>query len=216
MKAILILFLSIISFSFCLAQQDDLDAINNTRYQHTLNGMIAFSAWTGANLTAGTIGVLTTKGELQHFFEMNIYFNLINLGIAVPGLISAIKAKRTGLSFEQSVKEVQKVKTLYLVNAALDLTYITAGFLFREVGRNNRHSPQLQNRLRGYGNSFIVQGGFLFLYDLIAFGIHAKNGKRLDAHWSNITVRPYGAYGLGLSVQYQISSNTFSKPFFAF
>lgn len=204
MKKLFALFLFFIFTQFTTAQTS-LDEINETRCKHTLNGMIAFSSWTGANLVAGTVGVLTTKGELQHFFEMNIYFNVINLGLAVPGVIGAIKAKRNGLNFETSVKEVQKIKTVYLVNAALDFTYITAGFLFREIGRNNNNNISLRNRLVGYGNSFIVQGGFLLLYDVIEFGLHTANGKRLDEHWKKISVQPFGAYGLGLSVQYNLS-----------
>lgn len=185
--------------------QTSLDEINQTRCQHSLNGMIAFSSWTGANLIAGTVGVLTTTGETQHFFEMNLYFNAVNLGLAIPGLIGAVKAKRTGLSFKQSVKEMQKVKTVYLVNGVLDLTYITAGFLLREMSFNHSNDIQLKNRLAGYGNSLIVQGGFLLIYDFIKFGVHAINGKRLEEHWDKISVRPYGAYGLGMSFQYNLS-----------
>lgn len=198
---ILLLFVNLYSSK----AQTSLDEINQTRCKHSLNGMIAFSSWTGANLVAGTVGVLTTKGETQHFFEMNLYFNAVNLGLAIPGLIGAVKAKRTGLSFKESVKEVQKVKTVYLVNGVLDLTYITAGFLLREMSRNNSHGIQLKNRLAGYGNSLILQGGFLLIYDFIEFGVHAANGKRLDEHWDKISFRPCGAYGLGMSIQYNLS-----------
>ncbi|WMX14796.1 DUF6992 family protein [Aureispira sp. CCB-E] len=204
MKKMLLLLFIFIIFSPIQAQTS-LDEINQTRCKHTLNGMIAFSSWTGANLIAGTVGVITTRGELQHFFEMNLYFNAINLGLAIPGLIGAVKAKRTGLSFEQSVKEVQKIKTVYLVNGALDFTYITVGFLLREMSKNNRNDIKLSNRLAGYGNSFIVQGGFLLIYDFIEFGVHAINGKRLNEHWDKISISPYGAYGLGMSIQYNFS-----------
>lgn len=208
MKKLCLLFFFLSYFSPVYTQVS-LDEINKTRCQHNLNGMIAFSSWTATNLTVGTIGVLTTQGEWQHFFEMNIYFNLINLGIAVPGLISSIKAKRTGLSFEESVKEVQKVKTTYLVNGVLDFTYISLGFLLREIGKNNYQNIHLHNRLTGYGNSFIVQGGFLLLYDFIAFALHHNNGKRLDAHWKKISFQPSGAYGLGLRIQYKLHETSF-------
>jgi hypothetical protein len=192
--------------------QNSLDDINTIRSKHTLNGMITFSSWTGANLIAGTIGVATTRGEVQHFFEMNLYFNAINVAIAVPGLIAAVKGKTKGLSFEQTVKEVQKVKTVYIVNGVLDLTYITAGFLLREIGRNNSNNIALSNRLLGYGNSFIVQGGFLLLFDFIEFGVHSVNGKRLDEHWKKISFQPYGAFGLGMSLQYNLSHYKQHKP----
>lgn len=199
-------FLFVLAFllSFESISQKSLDDINTTRCRHTLNGMIAFTTWTGANFVAGAVGVATTRGELQHFFEMNIYFNVINLGIAIPGLIGAIKAKPQGLNFEQSIKESQKVKTLFLVNGVLDLTYITAGFLLREIGKNQQDIGA-QNRFLGYGDSFIVQGGFLLLFDFIKFGLHTANGKHLDAHWKNFSFQPYGAYGLGLSVVYNFN-----------
>lgn len=205
-------FIFILCFSLILGcsaiAQNNLDDINKTRTQHSLNGMIAFSSWTGANIVAGTVGVLTTQGEWQHFFEMNLYFNAINVAIAIPGLLGAVKAKSEGLSFEQTVKEGQKAQTVYLVNGVLDLSYITAGFLLREIGNNQNHDPGLQNRLRGYGTSFIVQGGFLLIFDFIKFGLHAKNNKRLDEHWKKLTVTPYGAYGLGLSLNYNLSNSS--------
>jgi hypothetical protein len=210
-KMLLLLFIFITVYNS--PSQTSLDEINQTRCQHTLNGMITFSSWTGANLVVGTVGVLTTKGEMQHFFEMNLYFNAVNLAIAIPGLIGAVKAKRTNLSFEQSVKEMQKIKTVYLVNGVLDFSYITIGFLLREISRNNSHDIQLKNHLAGYGNSFIVQGGFLLIYDFIEYGLHAMNGKRLNEHWDKISIRLYGAYGLGMSVQYKLSHlNTPYQP----
>ena len=202
-----ILFLMFINLlATCSIAQKSLDDINTTRCRHSLNGMIAFSGWTGANLVAGTVGVASTSGELQHFFEMNLYFNAVNLAIAVPGLIGAIKDNPTGLTFERTVKETQKVKTLYLVNGILDFTYITAGFLLRQIGQNYAYDPAIQNRLAGYGDSFIVQGGFLLLFDFIEFGLHAANAKHLDEHWKKISFQPYGAYGLGLSLRYDLSS----------
>jgi len=191
------------------AQDVTLDEINTTRCKHTFNGMIAFSSWTGANLIAGTAGYFTTAGELKHFFEMNIYFNLINAAIAVPGIIGAVKAKPTGLNFEQTVKESHKIQTIYLVNGVLDLAYITTGFLFRAIG-DNQTQQALRDRWKGYGDSFIVQGSFLLLYDFIAFGIHAKNGKRLNQHWKKLSFSPYGAYGMGLSCRYNLAHST--KP----
>jgi hypothetical protein len=206
----LFIFFSIIShLSF---SQTTLDEINNTRCKHSLNGMTAFSVWTGGNLISGTVGALTTSGELQHFFEMNIYFNIINAGIAIPGLVNAIRAQSEGLSFEQTVKESQKVKSVFLVNGFLDFTYVTAGFLMREIGHNNSHNKSIENRLLGYGDSFIMQGSFLLLFDFIEFAVHAKNGKRLEEHWKKFSVKPYGSYGAGLSLQYNLSHHEEKFP----
>ncbi len=182
--------------------QFSLEEINKKRSQHNWNGMVIFSSWTAANLVSSTVGLLITEGETKHFFEMNLYFNLINMAIAVPGIISTrknLKHKRT-FSFEQTVKEVQKVKTTFLVNAVLDVSYITTGFLLREMAKNPIHT-QNRTRFRGFGNALILQGAWLFIFDFIEYGLHTANGKNLAPHWQKWNM---STNGLGIKINYQL------------
>lgn len=192
---------------FCLfsttIRAQTLDDINETRFRHTKNGSIALTSWAGANIVGGTIGYFATpKGEWKHFHEMNVYFNIVNLGLGIPGLF-AKKDKQMGLTLEQTVKRQYQTETVYLFNGALDLTYITAGLLMREMGKNNPDQAT-QDRWKGFGTSMMVQGGFLLVFDFVKYGIHKANGKRIDSEWEKVSVSPYGAYGLGLSMTYRL------------
>ena len=175
--------------------------------------MLAFGSWTSANLIAGTVGFLSTKGEMKHFFEMNLYFNIVNIAIAIPGIITARKGLNNykSLSFEKTVKEVQKVKTTFLVNGVLDLSYITAGFLLREVGNNPNQTIENQHRFKGFGNAFILQGVWLLAFDFIEFGIQTANGKKLDEHWKKVRFTPQG---LGVRLSFPLHITQTSPPYF--
>lgn len=211
MKYCFLLVLTAFLHTLTTAQTYSLDDINQTRTQYTRHGMLTFTTWTGVNLIGSTIGYFTTKGELKHFFEMNVYFNAVNAAIAVPGIIGAFRAKRTGIDFKQTVKKVQNTKTIYLVNGVLDLSYITAGFWLREAGKNPNRSNSAQTRFKGFGSSLIVQGSFLLIYDFIAYGFHTANGNKLNEHWDTITLSPFTSSGIGINLCYNLSGKTPSK-----
>jgi len=208
MKCLYTLILTACMLASATAQSYSLDEINQTRTQCTRNGMLTFTTWTGVNLIGSTVGYFTTEGELKHFFEMNVYFNAINAAIAVPGMITAFRAKRTGLDFQQTVKEVQNTKVVYLVNGVLDISYITAGFWLREAGNNPSRSEGDQTRFKGFGSSLIMQGSFLLIYDFIAYGFHTANGKKLNEHWDKLTISPFTSSGMGINLCYDLSGTT--------
>jgi len=195
MKNILLLF--ILLWSITVSAQS-LDEINERRFRHSMNGSIALTSWAGANIVSGAIGMATTTGEWKHFHEMNVIWNVVNLGLGVPGLFSK-KKKEMGLSLEKTVKKTTTTKIIYLANGVLDVAYITTGFLFREIGLRNSQNTVKRDRFMGFGNSIIMQGGFLLIFDFVQFGLHTINGKRIDKHWKKISVRPYGL-GMHLSV----------------
>ena len=183
--------------------QFSLDEINKKRCQYNWNGMIIFSTWTSTNLIASTVGLVASDGATKHFFEMNLYFNLINMAIAVPGIISAKNKlkKYKGLNFEKSIKEAQRVKTTFIVNAVLDVSYIATGFLLREMANNPTH-VQNKNRFRGFGNALILQGAWLFVFDFIEYGLQTANGKKLMPHWQQWCI---STKGLGIKIGFQLT-----------
>ena len=202
----LLLLLSLLVFS-SLTHAQTLDEINEMRFRHTKNGSIALTSWAGVNMIVGTVSYFTTPaGEWKHFHEMNVYFNIVNLGLGIPGLF-AKKAQQMGLNLEQTVKRQYQTETIFLFNGALDLTYITAGFVMREVAKNQKEQTN-RDRWTGFGNSMILQGGFLLIFDFVKYGIHKHNGKKLDQHWKKLSIRPYGAFGLGVDIRYNICQTT--------
>ncbi len=53
--------------------------------------MVGLGSWATANFIVSGIGwaTTTTKGEAHYFHQMNVMWNVVNLGLAIPGYIKA-------------------------------------------------------------------------------------------------------------------------------
>lgn len=174
-----------------------LKEIDARQTQLTRNGMISLNAWAGANLVMGGIGYFQSTGDARYFHQMNAFWNVVNVGIAVPGLIGTYRKKTKELTFESVYKNQQKLQTIYLFNAGLDVSYMVTGWALFNYG--NTQTGTLRNRFRGYGQSLVLQGGYLFVYDMIMFALLKKTGKKLDLMWKNVTISPSG---LGMVIRF--------------
>jgi hypothetical protein len=56
---------------------------------------------------------------------------------------------------------------LLLINSFLDIGYIGTGFLLRHLSDKSATRSDL---LKGYGNSLLLQGGFLMIFDMVLYG----------------------------------------------
>ena len=167
-------------FTFFLAafalHAQDLTAFNQARLKRDQRLMLSLGTWAGANITAGSIGWATAQQpELKAFHQMNVMWNAVNLGLAVPGYLRA-RNKKAVLSLSQTLSEQQKTERIFLFNTGLDVAYMTAGFLLRSMALNNQAKA---DQLNGFGNGLILQGSFLFAFDLTAYAIHHRHGKQL-------------------------------------
>jgi hypothetical protein len=88
------------------------------------------------------------------------------------------------LNFAESIREHESIRRILLFNAGLDVGYMATGLYLRE--RANR--AENSERLRGYGNSLLLQGAFLFTFDLIMFAVH---GSMSDSFY-NFELSPMG------------------------
>lgn len=172
MRTIFLIFL----FAAFALQAQDLTSFNQARLKTDQHLMLSLGTWAGANITAGSIGWATAQQpELKAFHQMNVMWNVVNLGLAVPGYLRARNTKAV-LSLSQTLSELQKTERIFLFNTGLDVAYITAGFLLRSMALNNQAKA---DQLNGFGNGLILQGTFLFAFDLTAFAIHHRHGKQL-------------------------------------
>ena len=122
------------------------------------NGSIALGSWSVINMTVAAAAVKNADGQALHFHQMNGYWNVVNGSIAAYSLISPVFSQRKSLPEAELAK---KYKKIFLINAGLDVVYITSGgFLNYFSGTKN---PE---RNQGFGTSFMLQGGFLLAYDL--------------------------------------------------
>lgn len=149
------------------------DAFNTRRVQLSQRATWVLGGWATANLGAGlAVRSNTQRGsEAWHFGTMTMGWSAINLGIAVPGLLALRKEARTPMEIAEVLAAQRRTETLYLINTGLDLGYMGLGLWMQERGL--RTAGEDGARLRGFGNAVLVQGAFLFAYDLVAYVAHS-------------------------------------------
>lgn len=187
----LVIGICIISNSF--AQTDSIikqfDAHKN-KLNHT--GMIVLSSWAGANIVGGALGYgLCNNNEEKQFYIMNASWGIINLGIALPGLLS--RSKQTTSIYDLQ-KNQTKIEKLFLANAILDVAYISGGFYLKEYATNQVEIKK-QERFNGFGNSIIIQGVGLMIFDVAMTILNNNHRKKnLDPFLKKASVSFTGNY----------------------
>ncbi len=170
------------------------DSIAVDRYHQNKTNMTILAAWAGVNIIQGSISATNATGSGPHFFRMNAYWNLVNLGIASIGLIQLRKEMNRKYSLTQNHLAQQKLEKILLLNSGLDLAYIATGLFLKE---NGNRTGNLRNT--GFGNSLLLQGAFLLVFDLVQYGNHRRNGKILEGQLSKLQIQA-GPNGIGLSL----------------
>jgi hypothetical protein len=141
------------------------------------SGMLVLGSWGLANMAAGGILSFTQQGTSKYFWQMNMAWNTVNVAIAAFGYWGA---SNDWSSTSEIIKAIDSPQKAYLFNAGLDVGYIMTGFYLKELAKRK---PAHANRLTGYGNSIVLQGAFLFAFDLAMYSINQQ--------YININVQPW-------------------------
>ncbi|MBB4078544.1 hypothetical protein GGR28_001157 [Lewinella aquimaris] len=142
--------------------------LNLARIDHQKGAMLVLGGWAVGNIGLGLTLRSGTSGETRRFHEMNAIWNVVNLGIAGLGYVAAAREDPSALDLFGSLQKNNGFEKILLLNAGLDVGYIMGGLYLRE--RAGRVGADVA-RLRGYGNSVLLQGGFLLLFDLVNYFI---------------------------------------------
>jgi hypothetical protein len=137
--------------------------------QNNENLMLGLGSWAVTNFIGSGIGWNQSESvRWKSFHQMNVFWNVVNAGLAIPGYI---KAKKQPVFQDEAVfkKEQLKTERLFLFNSGLDLIYITSGALLMGTAHKK---PETQERNLGFGQGIIVQGGFLLAFDATAYFVH--------------------------------------------
>lgn len=144
-------------------------------YQTSLStnktGMYVLGGWAVGNIITGGIGWSNNSGEKMYFNQMNLFWNTVNLSIAGIGLYNNTNPDFLSLTNSELLKEHIKTENIYLINAGLDVLYMGAGFYMQKIAENKKRT----DLLNGYGKSVIIQGGFLFVFDLFMYGVQRNH-----------------------------------------
>lgn len=145
------------------AAEPDLDALNAERLLIQKTGMYILGSWALLNFGVGGFMMTRTEERPYYFHQGNVFWNVVNAGIAAFSLISAYRHPGVA-DMTELLKEYTTFTRVLLINAGLDLGYITAGILLRLKGGGAKREG---TRLEGYGLALILQGGFLLLFDSV-------------------------------------------------
>lgn len=199
MKQIVLIFIMLNSLSL---KAQSLEQFNNERIQTDKRLMIGLGSWATTNFVVSGIGWATVpSGEAHYFHQMNVLWNTVNIGLAVPGYLKAKKAN-SSLSFAETIRTQHQTEKIFLINSGLDIGYMAGGLLLRSAAKTNISK---QDQFNGFGNSLLMQGGFLFVFDMTAYMIHNRHSKNsLDKIMNSVEL---SSSGLGL--QWNIQPKVF-------
>jgi len=188
-------------FSFLLltfaiyAQSDSIKSFGLSNRAINENAMLILGGWAAGNILAGTYGNFKASGEAKYFHQFNAMWNVVNLGIAAFGYFNAVNSDPSSMTNLEIIKDFNSMQNFLLLNAGLDAAYIMTGFYLKERSKNSSSAE----RLRGYGNSLLLQGGFLLVFDVALFFIHQNNANiNLYPHLESMLA---GGIGVGINLK---------------
>ena len=172
-------------------QTADLRAFSQQRYNHTKTLGLTLGGYALANLAVSGIALGNATGENKYFHQMNVYWNLVNLGIAGVGLLGLRKQNPQTETLADAVRQQESIKRTLAFNAGLDVAYIVGGLYLNNYGNDH---PDKGDKFRGYGKAVIAQGGFLLVFDAVNYLIFSKQGDAKQ-------VKLIGAGPMGVGMQ---------------
>jgi MFS family permease len=150
---------------------NDFDNRKN-KLQH--DGMVVLGSWASANIIGSAIGYgLSTSNEEKEFYIMNGSWGLINLGLALPALLTKPKPTASLYDLQRNQTKFEKI---FLANAVVDVAYIAGGFYLKEYA-SNQSALKDQERFNGFGNAIILQGAGLMAFDIAMTLLTTKNRR---------------------------------------
>jgi hypothetical protein len=165
-------------------QQVDLLKFEKERVGYSKNAMKVLAGWSASNIIASGIATNTSNTEMRYFHQMNVMWGGINLAIAGLGYWGAGREKIDIPTIASVLKHQNKTEKTFLINTGLDVLYIGGGLAMNKLSDNQKNPA----KFKGYGNSIMLQGGFLLVFDAINYAIHRKHGKKLNGMVDKISL----------------------------
>ncbi|HMM11948.1 MAG TPA: hypothetical protein PKE03_07640 [Bacteroidales bacterium] len=173
MKSIFLPFFLLLPL-WLVAQSPETDFFRKSLHTNQ-TGMYVLGSWAIANMAIGAVGMARTEGSAKHFHQMNLAWNVVNLGIAGYALWNFSQQDISSTPFPELADEHLRIKRLYLINAGLDVFYVAAGAYLWHRSAKAEKRPEL---LRGFGRAVVLQGGFLLVFDAAMYLLQQGNENK--------------------------------------
>jgi len=167
-KTILLVIISVIFLSLRSTGQADSIFLKEKFYRVQQQSLFMLSGWSVLNIGISPMissNLRNPTNQIDHFHRTNFYWNFLNLGIAGFSHYSVLKKSKENWTVSELATQKHKVQKAITVNMGLDLLYVFGGFALKYA--SNRNGNLDAAAYHGNGNSLILQGGYLFLYDAI-------------------------------------------------
>lgn len=192
-------YISIFLFLFTLLANAQSDSLLKDFHLERMNinqsAMLVLGGWAVGNILVGTYSNFKASGEAKYFHQFNAMWNVVNLSIAAFGYFNAVNSDPASMTNLEILKDYNSLQSFLLLNAGLDAAYIMTGFYLKERAKNSSNAE----RLKGYGNSLLLQGGFLLLFDVTLYFIHQNNANiNLYPHLESLLA---GGVGVGMNLR---------------
>ncbi len=136
---------------------------------------LVFSGWSILNIGISSLcskNLFNPVTSNEHFHLSNFNWNLFNAGFAGLSHYSVYTNSQKNWSIPELNKRKKRLERVLAVNIALDFIYIASGFLLKHA--TNPADPSNYPAFQGGGNSLILQGGFLLVYDSLFLSLIKK------------------------------------------
>lgn len=168
-KSLIVIFLFV---SFKLFAQEAFQ-YEQERLKINSYGMTILGSWAIVNIASGiALSVKNSNGIQKKFWQMNVLWNTVSLALAAPGLYAALKQPDQSILWSEVFKEQRFTEKIFLFNTALDVAYVTAGLWMID---RSKYVTKNNERWKGWGQSIVLQGSFLLLFDAFMYGIHYRH-----------------------------------------
>ena len=147
------------------------------RQQQMQRNKYILLGWGIANMVSGAAMLGT---EYRDFGVMNASWGAINTGIALFALRGASQNYPDEYTHWDILREEQQFNRIVALNTGLDVGYMIAGYAMMREGRDSM--------IRQYGTSVLVQGAFLFVYDLFLMVESTRYLNRITVEPSSMGV----------------------------
>ncbi len=174
MKTILTILLLILLIPGLRAQ--DMSVLNTQRINTNKTGLLILTGWGAANLASGAVGYFINDNiERKSFHGMNAIWGITNGLIGYVGYRGAMKENSMAFDTETAAKRYRSNKRLYLINAGLDVLYISTGAFIKYGIVTHESRPDF---LVGFSESFMLQGIALLVFDCAMYGLLQTQNKK--------------------------------------
>ena|SRR5579872_4465539 len=180
LKLTFLLLATLMPSLYASAQLSFSDSIAISRNRITRTAMITLGGWAAANIGSGFIIAARSSEITKYTWQMNGYWNFINLGLAGMGYLRAMKESTKSTTLLDNYEAQNRLEKIYYLNFGLDFGYIATGLFLRQKGFNE-NNLRTANQLTGYGTSIVIQGAFLLLMDGAMILLHSRNTRRVSA-----------------------------------